>query len=136
MQGYRIFAYVTMIMVIALLILVSTQGLFIYVQPGDPRSWVVLTIIFSIYLSVSYALSRRFARKPMRPPTLPLLTGILLVIPPLVLNMAIENDVLYGASYWIYIAFCTLGSGIGSWYGMQAGWRSLIESIHRPEDLP
>jgi len=129
MQGYRIFAYVTMILVVALLVLVTTQGLFEYIQPGDPRAWLVLTILASIYFSVSYGLTRRFARKPMRPPTMPLITGFLLILPPLVLNVAIENDVLYGTMYWTYVACSAVGAGIGSWYGMQAGWRTLIEEL-------
>ncbi len=134
MQGYRIFAYVTMILVVALLVLVTTQGLFEYIQPGDPRAWLVLIILASIYFSVSYGMTRRFARKPMRPPTIPLITGFLLILPPLVLNVAIENDVLYGAMYWIYVACSAMGAGIGSWYGMQAGWRTLIDELAKQRD--
>ncbi len=130
MQGYRIFAYVTMILVVALLVLVSTQGLFIYILPGDPRAWLVLFILASIYLSVAYGLSRRFARKPMRPPTIPLITAILLILPPFVLNFVIENDILYGTMYWIYVASCGAGAAIGSWLGMTAGWRTLIQSLN------
>jgi drug/metabolite transporter (DMT)-like permease len=133
MQGYRIFAYVTMILVVALLVLVTTQGLFIYIQPGDPRAWLVLVILTSIYFSVAYGVTRRFARKPMRPPTMPLLTGFLLILPPLVLNMVIENDILYGTMYWTYVACCSVGSGIGSWYGMKAGWRTLIEALAKDQ---
>lgn len=129
MQGYRIFAYVTLILVVALLVLVTTQGLFEYIQPGDPRAWLVLFIMMCIYFSVTYGVTRRFARKPMRPPTMPLISGILMIMPPLVLNMAIENDVLYGTMYWIYLGSCAIGSGLGSWYGMQAGWRTLIEEL-------
>jgi hypothetical protein len=129
MQGYRIFAYVTLILVVALLVLVTTQGLFVYIQPGDPRAWLVLFIMMCIYFSVTYGVTRRFARKPMRPPTMPLISGILMILPPLVLNMAIENDVLYGTMYWVYLGSCSIGSGLGSWYGMQAGWRTLIEEL-------
>jgi drug/metabolite transporter (DMT)-like permease len=118
-----------MILVVALLVLVTTQGMFVFIQPGDPRALLVLIIIAIIYFSVAYGLSRRFARKPMRPPTMPLLTGLLLVIPPIVLNFVIENDLLYGTMYWIYVGCCAVGAGIGSWYGMKAGWRTLIESI-------
>lgn len=135
MQGYRIFAYVTMILVVALLVLVTTQGLFVFVQPGDPRAWLVLFIITCIYFSVSYGLTRRFARKPMRPPTIALITGFLLILPPMILNVAIENDILYGSMYWAYVGCITVGSGVGSWYGMKAGWRTLIESLtkQKPE---
>jgi drug/metabolite transporter (DMT)-like permease len=135
MQGYRIFAYVTMILVVALLVLVTTQGLFVFVQPGDPRAWLVLFIITCIYFSVSYGLTRRFARKPMRPPTIALITGFLLILPPMILNVAIENDILYGSMYWAYVGCSTIGSGVGSWYGMKAGWRTLIESLtkQKPE---
>lgn len=129
MQGYRIFAYITMILVVALLVLVSTQGLFVFIQPGDPRAWLVLFIILCIYFSVSFGLTRRFSRKPMRPPTIALITGFLLVLPPMILNVAIENDILYGSMYWAYVSFCIVGSGAGSWYGMKAGWRMLIESL-------
>ncbi len=129
MQGYRIFAYVTMILVVALMVLVTTQGLFVFIQPGDPRAWLVLLILASIYMSVAYGLSRRFARKPMRPPTIPMVTAVLLVLPPFVLNFVIENDLLYGTMYWIYVACCAAGATIGSWYGMNAGWKSLIQSL-------
>lgn len=129
MQGYRIFAYVTMILVVALLVLVTTQGLFVFIQPGDPSGWLVLVLFAAIYFSVAYGLSRRFARKPMRPPTIPLVTGVLLVIPPVVLNLLIEHEVLVGALYWAYLLACTTGAMIGSWYGMNAGWRTLIETV-------
>lgn len=134
MQGYRIFAYITMILVVALLVLVTTQGMFVYIQPGDPRAWLVLFIITSIYFSVAYGLSRRFARKPMRPPTIPLLTGVLMILPPFVLNFVIENDILYGAMYWTYVGCCTAGAGIGSWLGMKAGWRTLIATLKMDDD--
>ncbi len=133
MQGYRIFAYVTMILVVALLVLVTTQGLFVFIQPGDPRAWLVLFILASIYMSVAYGLSRRFARRPMRPPTIPLVTAVLLVLPPFVLNFVIENDILYGTMYWIYVASCGVGAAIGSWYGMNAGWKTLIQSLKAQE---
>jgi drug/metabolite transporter (DMT)-like permease len=134
MQGYRIFAYVTMILVVALLVLVTTQGLFVFIQPGDPRAWLVLFIFAAIYFSVSYGVTRRFARKPMRPPTMPLITGFLLILPPMVLNLAIENDILFGTMYWIYVGSCAVGAGFGSWYGMKAGWRTLIESIVKQQE--
>ncbi len=135
MQGSRIFAYVTMILVVALLVLVTTQGLFVFIQPGDPRAWLVLFIMMCIYFSVTYGVSRRFARKPMRPPTMPLITGVLMILPPLVLNMVIENDILFGAMYWSYVGSCAVGSGFGAWYGMQAGWRTLIESLAKQKKL-
>lgn len=136
MQGYRIFAYVTMILVVALLVLVTTQGLFVFIQPGDPSGWLVLFLFAAIYFSVAYGISRRFARKPMRPPTIPMVTGILLVIPPIILNLLIEHEVLVGALYWAYLLVCTAGAMIGSWYGMNAGWRTLIASVttHPPQD--
>jgi drug/metabolite transporter (DMT)-like permease len=135
MQGSRIFAYVTMILVVALLVLVTTQGLFVFIQPGDPRAWLVLFIMMCIYFSVTYGVSRRFARKPMRPPTMPLITGVLMILPPLVLNMVIENDILFGTMYWSYVGSCAVGSGFGAWYGMQAGWRTLIESLAKQKKL-
>jgi len=129
MQAYRIFAYVTMILVLSLLVLVTTQGLFVFIQVGDPRTWLVLLMLLGIYLSVSYGLARRFARKPMRPPTIPLITAILMILPPLVLNFFVENDILYGVMYWSYILCISVGSSIGSWLGMKAGWMQLIQSV-------
>jgi uncharacterized membrane protein YfcA len=134
MQAYRIFAYVTMILVLSLLVLVTTQGLFVFIQAGDPRTWLVLLMLLGIYLSVSYGVSRRFARKPMRPPTIPLITGVLMVIPPLGLNLFVENDILYGVMYWSYIFSITIGSSIGSWLGMKAGWMQLIQSVQAEKD--
>ncbi len=134
MQAYRIFAYVTMILVLSLLVLVTTQGLFVFLQAGDPRTWLVLLMLLGIYLSVSYGVSRRFARKPMRPPTIPLITGVLMVIPPLGLNLFVENDILYGVMYWSYIFSITIGSSIGSWLGMKAGWMQLIQSVQAEKD--
>ena len=126
MQGYRIFAYITMILVVALLVLVTTQALFPYIQAGDPRAWIVLLMLGAIYFSVTYGLSRRFARKPMRPPLTPLITGFLMVLPPLLLNMLVNNDLLHGSMYWTYILIISVGSAIGTWYGMKAGWNHLI----------
>ena len=134
MQAYRIFAYVTMILVLSLLVLVTTQGLFVFLQAGDPRTWLVLLMLLGIYLSVSYGVSRRFARRPMRPPTIPLITGVLMVIPPLGLNLFVENDILYGVMYWSYIFSITIGSSIGSWLGMKAGWMQLIQSVQAEKD--
>src|SRR5690606_34922868 len=101
MQGYRIFAFITMILVVALLVLVTTQALFPYIQPGDPRAWIVLLMLGVIYFSVTYGLSRRFARKPMRPPTTPLITGVLMVLPPMMLNVFVNNEILQGSMFWI-----------------------------------
>jgi uncharacterized membrane protein YfcA len=129
MQAYRIFAYITLILVLALLVLVTTQGLFIFIQAGDPRTWLVLVMLLGIYLSVSYGVARRFARKPMRPPTIPLITALLMVLPPLVLNLFVENDLLYGVMYWSYILSISVGASVGSWLGMKAGWLQLIQSV-------
>lgn len=132
MQGYRIFAYITTILVVALLVLVTTQALFPYIQAGDPRTWVVLIILAAIYFSVSYGLSRRFARKPMRPPTTPLITSVLMVVPPLLLNMLVDNDLLQGSMYWVYILTISAGSATGTWYGVKAGWNHLIGEAGNP----
>jgi len=129
MQAYRIFAYVTMIAVLALLVLVTTQGLFVFIQEGETRTLLVLIMLLGIYLSVSYGIARRFARKPMRPPTIPLITAVLMVLPPILLNVFVENEILNGVMYWSYILCITVGSSIGSWLGMKAGWLQLIESV-------
>lgn len=129
MQGYRIFAYITLILVLALLVLVTTQGLFVFIQAGDPRTWLVLVMLLGIYFSVSYGIARRFARKPMRPPTIPLITAFLMVLPPLALNLFVENDILYGFMYWSYILSISIGASVGSWLGMKSGWIQLIQSV-------
>jgi len=126
MQGYRIFAYITMILVVALLVLVTTQALFPYIQLGNPRAWIVLLMLAAIYFSVTYGLSRRFARKPMRPPTTPFMTGFLMVVPPLFLNVFVNNDLLQGSMFWVYILTISVGSAVGTWFGVKAGWNHLI----------
>lgn len=136
MQGYRIFAFVTLILVAAVLVLITTQSMFMFIQPGDPRAWLVLLMLGAIYGSVAYALARRFARKPMRPPLTPLVTAPLMLVPPIVLAFLVENDVLFGSMLVYYFVVIAVGSSIGTWYGMQAGWKNLITEFQKTPQVP
>lgn len=133
MQGHRIFAYITLFLIASMLVMVSTQGFFYLIQPADTRAWLLLIMFAGIYGSVSYGLARRFARKPMRPPTMPMIVVPIMVIPPLIMEMAVENTVLTGSMYAAYVTIIVIGSAAGSWYGMKAGWNHIILALQKKE---
>ncbi len=136
MQGYRIFAFATLILVAAVLVLITTHSMLMYLQADDPRTWLVLLMLGGIYGSVCYALARRFARKPMRPPLTPLITAPLMLTPPVAFSIVVESDVLSGPFLVYYFLVLAAGSAVGTWYGMQAGWKHLIPGLQNPPSVP
>lgn len=132
MDFYRLFAYLTTTMVVALLVLVSTQILLNYIQPDQLLGWLVWVMLILIYGSISFAVAKRFSRKPMRPPTLPLMIGPLMILPSIVLQFVAAHETLDTLGYVMYLAGIALGAGGGSWFGMKAGWNTLLQQ-HRRE---
>lgn len=127
MDYYRLFAYFTTTLVVALLVLVSTQSLLVYVYPDQLLGWLVWLILILIYGSISFALAKRFARKPMRPATLPLLIGPLLILPPKLFQFMVAHETLDMASFAMYLIGIGIGSMGGAWFGMKAGWHTLLQ---------